>query len=114
MKNLKNLFQNQKGLQKLDTKHISLAPKKDFQKKENFWVFSKKGGWGGQKNDFFGNIFPKSKRASKIGYETVATIPKRRNFFSLSVTDRILKFRYRFSAKIYIFIFLYWFLQPNR
>ena len=33
MKILKKYFQNQKGLQKLDTKHVPYAPKEYFQKK---------------------------------------------------------------------------------
>ena len=65
---LKKYFQNQKGLQKLGTKHGPQAPREDFQKKSKFWIFSKKGGLSGSKNDFFEKIFPKSKRASKIGY----------------------------------------------
>ena len=40
---MKKLFQNQKGLQKFDTKHVSLAPKEDFQKNKTFDSFSKKG-----------------------------------------------------------------------
>ena len=39
---LKKYFQNRKGLQKLDTKHVPHAPKEDFQKKSKFLVFSKK------------------------------------------------------------------------
>ena len=43
-KNLKKLFQNPKGLQKLDTKHVSLALKEDFQKNKTFdFFFQKKG-----------------------------------------------------------------------
>ena len=42
MKILKNCFQNLKGLYKLDTKHVSHAPKKDFQK-SNFFRFLKRG-----------------------------------------------------------------------
>ena len=41
---LKKYFQNRKGLQKLDTKHVPHAPKEDFQKKSKILVFSKKGG----------------------------------------------------------------------
>ena len=41
-KNLKKLFQNPKGLQKLDTKHVSLALKEDFQKNKTFDFFFKK------------------------------------------------------------------------
>ena len=33
---LKKYFQNQKGLQKLGTKHVPHAPKEDFQKKSKF------------------------------------------------------------------------------
>ncbi len=32
----KTNFQNQKGLQKFDTKHVSHFPKEDFQKKTKF------------------------------------------------------------------------------
>ena len=39
--------------------------------------FFKKGGLRGSKNDFFKKILPKSKRASKIAYETCATCPQR-------------------------------------
>ena len=36
-------FQNRKGLQKLDTKHVPHVHKENFQKKSIFFVFSKKG-----------------------------------------------------------------------
>ena len=65
---LKKYFQNQKGIQKWGTKQGPYAPKEDFQKKVKILSFFKKGGLRGSKNDFFEKIFPKSKRASKIGY----------------------------------------------
>ena len=40
---LKKYFQNRKGLKKLGTKHVQHAPKKDFQKSQNFEFFKKKG-----------------------------------------------------------------------
>ena len=61
----------------MDTTHVPHATKKDFQKIFNNFSFFKKGGLRGSKNDFFEKIFPKSKRASKIAYETCATCPKR-------------------------------------
>ena len=64
---LKKYLKNRKGLQKLDTKHVPNAPKEDFQKVKIFSFF-KKEGLRGSKNDFFEKIFPKLKRASKIGY----------------------------------------------
>ena len=36
MKILKKYFQNRKELQKLDTKHVPLAPKEDYFKKSKF------------------------------------------------------------------------------
>ena len=39
MKILKNCFQNLKGLYKLDTKHVSHAPKEDLLKRQNFEFF---------------------------------------------------------------------------
>ena len=64
----KKYFQNWKGLKKLGTKQVPHAPKEDFQKKSNFWVFFKKGELRESKNDFFEKLFPKLKRSSKIGY----------------------------------------------
>ena len=49
MKILKNYLQNQKGLQKLDTKHVPHASKKDFPKKSKFWGFFYKMGVKGVK-----------------------------------------------------------------
>ena len=46
---LKKYFQNQKGLQKLDTKHVAHAPKENFQKSKKIELF-KKGGLRGSKN----------------------------------------------------------------
>ena len=43
------------------------ASKEDFLKKVKILIVSKKGSQR-QKNDFFEKTFPKSKRASKIGY----------------------------------------------
>ena len=66
---LKKKFQNRKWLQNLGTKHVPHAPKENFQKKVKILrFFFKKGGLRGSKNDFFEKIFPKLKRASKIGY----------------------------------------------
>ena len=63
----------------MDTEHVQHASPKDFQQKSKFWgFFSKKGGLGGSKNEYFEKIFPKLKMASKIGYKTCATLPKKR------------------------------------
>ena len=40
---LKKYLQNQKGFQKLDTKHVLHVTKEDFQKSQNFKFFLKKG-----------------------------------------------------------------------
>ena len=47
-----------------------------FLKSQNFGFFQKRG-LRGSKNEIYEKIFPKSKRASKIGYITCATLPKR-------------------------------------
>ena len=44
-----------------------MPPKRIFKKSQNFEFFKKRR-VKGVKNDFFEKIFPKSKRASKIGY----------------------------------------------
>jgi len=44
-----------------------MPPKKIFKKSQHFEFFQKRG-VKGSKNGFFETIFPKSKRASKIGY----------------------------------------------
>ena len=41
MKILKNCFQNLKGLYKLDTKHVSHAPKEDLLKSQKFEFLKK-------------------------------------------------------------------------
>ena len=47
----------------------------------------KKGGLRGSKNENFEKIPPKPKRVEKIGYQTCATLPKRRKlFFKVFVT----------------------------
>ena len=61
MKTLKRYLQNQKGLKKLDTKHVPHNPK------ENFEFFQKRG-VKGSKNGNCEKIPPKQKRTSKIGY----------------------------------------------
>ena len=57
MKILKKYFQNWKGLQKLDTKHVPHAQKKIFFKSQNFEYFQKGGVKGGQKIKFLNKYF---------------------------------------------------------
>ena len=46
---LKKYFQNQKGLQKLDTKNVPHAPKEYFQKNKKIFFFQKRGLRGSKK-----------------------------------------------------------------
>ena len=55
-------------LQKTHVKHAPHVPKEDFQKKSKFLFFLKKRGLRESKNENFEKIFPKLKRALKIGY----------------------------------------------
>ena len=73
---LKKYFQNQKGLQKLGTKHGPQAPREDFQKKSKFWIFSKKGGLGVQKMIFLKKYFQNCKGLQKLGTKHVPHAPK--------------------------------------
>ena len=73
---LKKHFQNRKGLQKLGTKPVPHAPKEDFQKKSKFWVFSKKGGYGGQKMIFLKKYFQNWKGLQNLDTKHVLHAPK--------------------------------------
>ena len=74
---LKKYFQNQKGLQKLGTKHVPHAPKEDFQKKVKIFSFFKKGGLRGSKKENFEKIFSNQKGLQKLDIKNVPHAPKK-------------------------------------